>query len=295
MIIKIYLPGNTKSLIRYFYCMLLLFVFVANATAQGDLLIFPKRVVFEGSKRSEIINLANIGKDTATYVISFIQIRMKDDGTFETITEADTGQNFANKYLRIFPRNVTLAPNEAQTVKLQVTKTNDLQQGEYRSHLYFRAIPKQKPLGEMVPHKDSGIAISLIPVYEISIPAIIRVGESTTKVNISDVSFKLFKDSLPEVRLTFNRYGNMSAFGDLLIDHVSNNGKVSRVGNVSGIAIYTPNAMRQFHLFLNKAEGVDYKSGKLHLVFSSQNSARPVKLAEAEVFLHKINTGSKKF
>jgi hypothetical protein len=112
------------------------------------------------------------------------------------------------------------------------------------------------------------------------------VGESTTKVNISNVSFKLLKDSLPEVRLTFNRKGNMSAYGDLLIDHISNKGKVNRVGNVSGIAIYTPNTLRQFHLFLNKAEGVDYKSGKLHLVFSSQNVARPVKLAEAEISLH---------
>ncbi len=39
--------------------------------AHGDFLIFPKRVVFEGSKRSEIIKLANIGKDTA---IGFFKI-----------------------------------------------------------------------------------------------------------------------------------------------------------------------------------------------------------------------------
>gem|GEM_PF-5683234 len=40
------------------------------AVAQGDLLIAPKRIVFDGSKRVEEINLANIGKDTATYTIS---------------------------------------------------------------------------------------------------------------------------------------------------------------------------------------------------------------------------------
>lgn len=39
-------------------------------SAQGDLLITPRRVVFEGNKRSTDISLANIGKDTATYSIS---------------------------------------------------------------------------------------------------------------------------------------------------------------------------------------------------------------------------------
>lgn len=52
-------------------------------------------MVFEGNKRSMDISLANIGKDTATYNISLVQIRMTEDGGFETITEPDEGQSFA--------------------------------------------------------------------------------------------------------------------------------------------------------------------------------------------------------
>ena len=62
------------------------------ALAQGDLLITPRRLVFDGSRRSADINLANTGKDTATYAISLIQIRMLDDGGFETIMS-----NFSEK------------------------------------------------------------------------------------------------------------------------------------------------------------------------------------------------------
>lgn len=87
-------------------------LFSSSAMAQGDLLIFPKRVVFEGAKRSEELSLANIGKDSATYVLSFVQIRMKEDGTFDKITTPDLAQSFADKNLRFFPRSVTLAPNE---------------------------------------------------------------------------------------------------------------------------------------------------------------------------------------
>ena len=35
--------------------------------AQGNLLITPRRVVFEGTKRSMDLNLANTGQDSATY------------------------------------------------------------------------------------------------------------------------------------------------------------------------------------------------------------------------------------
>ena len=75
------------------------------------------------------MNLANIGKDTATYSISVVQIRMKENGGFETITEPDPGQLFADKYIRFFPRSVTLGPSESQVVKVQITKVNELNQG----------------------------------------------------------------------------------------------------------------------------------------------------------------------
>ena len=68
------------------------------------------------------LNLANIGRDTATYAISLVQIRMTEEGGFETITEPDEGQLFASPYLRFFPRSVTLGPNEAQTVKIQLSR-----------------------------------------------------------------------------------------------------------------------------------------------------------------------------
>ena len=94
--------------------------FFSEADCQGNLIIIPRRVVFEGSKRTQELNLANTGTDTAKYLISVIQYRMKEDGTFENITQPDSGQNFADKNFRFFPRSVVLAPNEAQTVKVQI-------------------------------------------------------------------------------------------------------------------------------------------------------------------------------
>lgn len=112
--------------LRLRICVILILALVAvDSNAQGDLLITPKRLVFDGSQRTQEVNLANIGKDTATYNISFVQFKMDENGIFSSIPDTDTTQKFANKNLR-FPRTVTLAPHEAQSVKVQMIKSNEL-------------------------------------------------------------------------------------------------------------------------------------------------------------------------
>ncbi|MDP4222827.1 MAG: molecular chaperone [Bacteroidota bacterium] len=253
---------------------------------QGDLLISPRRVVFEGSKRSIDLNLANTGKDTSTYAISLIQIRMKEDGGFETITEPDPGQRFADRYIRFFPRTVVLGPNEAQTVKVQLIRTSVLTPGEYRSHFYFRSIPKMKPLGEKEPVRDTtAISVRLTPVFGITIPVIVRIGESTAKVTLSDLSLTFDNDTLPRISMVFHRTGNMSVYGDLTVDHISTQGKITRVGFANGVAVYTPNERRRFQFNLNRMPGVDFKSGTLRVIYSAPSDVSPVRFTEAELSL----------
>jgi hypothetical protein len=262
------------------------FPFIAGA--QGNLLITPKRVVFEGNKRSVDLNLANIGDDTATYSISMLQIRMTENGDFETITEPDEGQLFASPYLRYFPRSVTLGPKEAQTVKVQLIRSGGLEAGEYRSHLYFRAVPKEKPLGEeekVVPDPSS-ISVRLVPVFGITIPAIIRVGVVSANVTLSDLHFYWEADSIPRLGLFFDRTGNYSVYGDLAVDHVSPQGVVTRAGIANGIAIYTPNTRRNFEFSLYSNAGIDYGAGKLVVTFSAPSDVKPERYAEAELQLN---------
>jgi len=260
--------------------------FSANLMAQGNLMVFPRRVVFEGSKRSQTLNLANTGMDTARYNISFVQYRMKESGAFEEITQPDSGENFADKYIRFFPRSVILAPNDAQAVKIQLVKANEMSPGEYRSHIYFRAVPPEKPLGEKEALKDTtSISIKLVPIFGITVPVIIRVGESTAKVSISDVSFEMVNDTLPTLTMAFNRTGNMSVYGDIGIDYISPKGKVMQVSFIQGMAVYTPTPVRRLKIDLNKTLDIDYKKGKLHVVYTAHSDTKPEKLAEAELLL----------
>lgn len=253
---------------------------------QGNLLITPKRVVFEGTRRSFDISLANIGQDTATYAISLIEIRMTEAGGFETIKEPDESQMFSSPYLRYFPRSVTLGPKETQTVKVQLVKTAGLAPGEYRSHFYFRAVQKEKPLGEDEPLPDpNSIAVKLTPVFGITIPVIIRVGQPTAEVSVSALELEMVNDTLPKLKFTFNRSGKYSVYGDISVDYVAPSGAVTRVGVANGVAVYTPNSRRKFELILSTPPGVDYTTGKLLLSFSAPSDLKPEKFTGAELLL----------
>ena len=279
--VKIY---RIKYFLFVFFVVMILFSL--KGKAQGDLLLYPKRIVFEGSKRSQVLNLANSGKDTVRYLISVVQVKMNENGAFENISQPDSGQRFANKFFRFFPRNVVLAPNEAQSIKIQLINSNELETGEYRSHIYFRAEPDKKPLGEEMVGKDSAvISVNLVAVFGISIPVIIRVGESTTQVRLSDVSLDMH-DSIPLLKVIFDRTGNMSVYGDISVDHISLQGKITRVGIAKGMALYTPNLSRNINLLLEKKPNVDFHSGKLHILYTTPPDSKSLKIAETELMLN---------
>ena len=299
----------TKSKIALFKSFIfaaLLLAAGSSAMAQGDLLISPLRVIFDGAKKSQEISLANVGKDTATYAVSVVNIRMTENGSFEEITVPDSGQNFAGEYLRFFPRKVTLAPNEAQVVKVQLTKTTQLAPGEYRSHIYFRAVPNEEPVADkpkadsakkadslafdkISDHpkgKDTGaISIALKPIFGITIPIIIRVGDNNADVTLSDVSFSNTEDK-PKISFTFNRMGAMSVYGDIKVEYMKPGSKPSQLKVIKGVGVYTPNRLRHLNIDLDKDETIDFHKGKLLLTYTLQTNDKTPKTIQSEIELN---------
>lgn len=259
-----------------------------QSKAQGDLLITPTRVVFEGNKQKETLNLVNTGKDTATYSISFLQYNMKEDGSFSIIEKPDSGQLFADPYLRIFPRQVTLAPGEPQVIMLQCRRKAGMLPGEYRSHIYFRAEKNYKPLGSKNSGKDTTqLSVQLIPVFGISIPIIIRSGAVNMSTTLSNMKMETQQDTVNYLSLTLNRSGNISVYGDLTIEYFPTKGKPYEIGMVKGISVYTNTARRNVLVKLNKTQGLAFNNGKLKVRYTSPDGAKYLLYAEAELELRR--------
>jgi len=287
---KVIVSGQT---LFPFYCICKAFIlgFVLllpfSLLAQGDLLVTPRRIVFEGNKQREEITLANTGQDSAFYSISFLQYHMMEDGSFEEITEPRPVQLFADSFLRFFPRSVQLAPGESQVVRMQVRRSPNMVDGEYRSHLYFRAVPEVKPFGEEELLSDSTtIGVRLTPIFGISIPVIIRVGNLSSQIVLNDLSVEQEEGKSPVLKVTLNRKGNRSVYGDLEVNYLAPGGEITNAGLVRGIAVYTPNSLRRFSLPLNFQGGSNPGTGKLLVRYSSSNEAKPEIYDEKELELN---------
>ncbi len=269
--------------------LLTLFLIISfRVFAQGDLLITPKRIMFTDHKQKDEVNLVNIGNDTAIYSITFVQYNMNENGTFTPITKPDSGQMFADPYLRIFPRKVTLAPREPQVVAIQYRRRPEMEAGEYRSHLYFRAEKINKPLGMEKTNADSTqLDIKLIPIYGISIPVIIRHGEVNAKTTITNLKVELQKDTTQNLVFTINREGNISTYGNLYVDYMPIQGKPYEIGKVTGLGVYTNINKRVVSVKLQKHNGKIYTSGRLKVRYTSSEDEKAEVYSMAEIEIKK--------
>jgi hypothetical protein len=255
-----------------------------QSKAQGNLLITPMRVVFEGNKQKAELNLVNIGTDTATYSVSFKQYNMTEEGMLKLIEKPETTQMFAEPYLRIFPREVTLAPGEAQVIMLQCRRKTDMLAGEYRSHIWFRSEKNYNVLGKKELLLDSNqLSVSIIPIFGITIPVIIRSGEVSVSATLSNLKLDIQQGTIQNLTLTINRTGNISIYGDIIIEYTPVQGKPYEIGTVKGVGVYTNLSKRNIAVKLNNTSGKPLTNGELKVRYVSNGEMKRVVYAEAEV------------
>jgi hypothetical protein len=200
----------------------------------GDLLVAPTRVVLDGRRGTELI-LNNIGDETATYRISVEYRRMNPDGTLASVPEPNAHEKAAADMIVYAPRRVTLAPRQPQAIRIAARPPQGLPDGEYRVHLLFRAIPPATPVAPAGGEKPRGLQLQLIPVYGVTIPVIVRLGNLDAKSGISNVRLES-KDGKPAIGLELSRSGTRSTYGEV---RVLKAGVKDPIAIQKGIAVYT--------------------------------------------------------
>lgn len=255
----------------------------AGGTAVGDLLVAPTRFVFEGNQRSAEVTLVNIGQETATYRISFVYLEMTEEGGVKEVEPAADAM-LAEPLIRYSPRQVTLEPEVAQTVRMQLRKPANLEPGEYRSHLLFRAIP---PAGLPEPsaegNEPESLQVRLIPVYGVSIPVIVRHETTPAEVGIDSATLETGRSEAQpfDAACVLARSGLESVYGDLRVIQIVN-GREHVVGTLSGVAVYTPLQRRRILVPITPLTDVPVDSGRLVVRYQTIDP-EPRVMAEAVV------------
>ena len=246
----------------------------------------PTRVVFEGRTRSTELTLLNIGKQSATYRISFTHLRMSENGDLKEIAQPESGDAFADDLIRYSPRQVRLEPNVSQTIRLQVRKPEKLAEGEYRSHLLFRAVPPEGAIpanSVEAEGKAAGYSIRLTPIYGVSIPVIVRHGQTSVRVALTDLAIKPAEKpgDGSALELKIRREGNQSVYGNLRVTFLPSTGRENVVGVLNGLAVYTPNSERLVRILLQPPPGVVMAHGRLRVTYAKAEQGGD-RMAEAD-------------
>ena len=219
---------------------------VSPALASGDLLVAPTRVILDGSRGTEVV-LSNIGSAPATYRISLEIKRMTAAGGLDEIAEenATPAERAALDMIVFSPRRVTLPPNQPQVVRVGVRVPEGLPPGEYRAHMLFRAVPDAVP-AEAADAKpaSTGVSIALTPIYGITIPVIVRVGDLGAEALIGDAWVSEGADG-PAFNFDLSRTGNRSVYGDI---EVTRPGVAEPLLVARGIAVYPEVGARRVSL-----------------------------------------------
>ena len=225
----------------------------------------------------------NRGSEPATFRVSFTRLRMKADGSFEEVAEPVPGERFADPLIRYSPRQVTLPPGQSQVVRLMLRKPRDLEDGEYRSHLLFQALPPATSSSIENIAADApaeGITVQITPLVGVSIPVIVRHGELDSAVTLSDAQIVAGADGRPGsiptnassegrpvVAVTLNRSGSGSVYGDFRVTFTPAGGEPLVVAQANGVAVYANLDRRQFRSPLSLPAGIELANGSLDIAY----------------------------
>ncbi|HYC96152.1 MAG TPA: molecular chaperone [Sphingomicrobium sp.] len=255
----------------------LIFAAPSAQAGVGDLLVAPTRIVLDGRRGTEVI-LKNIGEEVATYRVSVEFRRMGEDGKLADVETPNDKEKAAEEMILFAPRKVVLPPDQPQAIRLSARAPQGLPDGEYRVHMLFRAIPAPQPVTQ--PKKIEGVAFQLRPIYGVTIPVIVRLGNLEAKAGLSNVR-KVVEDGKPAVTLDISRSGSRSTFGEI---RVLKAGVEKPIAMAAGIAVYTEIGQRSVTIPIDPAQAAN-ATGQVKVQYVEPTDTGPVTIAETSAVL----------
>lgn len=248
-----------------------------------------KRVIFEGSKRTEVLTLINDTAEEQVYRLSWRNMHMapgKGGLTVIAPNEVIEGLSTADNLVIFAPRRIAIPPGGSQQVRLMLRKPKDLADGEYRSHLWIRPEAESVKFTPNPAANPNQPSVQIKMLAGLSFPVFVRQGKGDASGSITDVKFTQGDQKL-RVDLVLHREGNRSLYGDF--DFICTGGAEEKiVHQVRGVAVYIESAQRNLDFHFNvpkegtgicKTLRVTYTADAKDTVFSGK------KIAEATATL----------
>ena len=205
--------------------------------AQG-VLVAPHYLVMDHRTRSGSLTVYNPGTDPIEVSISTLFGYPVTDsaGNFSLFTPeiTDSTMPSATSWVEAFPRRMTLAPKDRQTIRLLGRPPAGIKDGEYWTRLVVSAKGGQIQVSGV--EDSSGIEVGLTLEVRSILPVFYRKGTVGTGIRISGIRAAMVGDSL-EIRAHLERQGGAAYLGTVRGSLIDSAGK-SVSTFASPIAVY---------------------------------------------------------
>lgn len=196
------------------------------AMAQG-VVVAPHAVYINHATRSGSLTLYNPGADPVEVSISFGFGYPTTDSAgavgLDLLDSAPAGEPSAMGWIQAFPRRVTIAPQQRQTIRLLAAPPPSLPDGEYWARIIVAAKGGQVPVAGVPDSGDVTVALTL--EVRTVLAVVYRKGALTTGVALAPVSASYASDSI-SVRVPMTRSGTAAYLGTARAEVVDGAGKV---------------------------------------------------------------------
>jgi len=260
----------------------------------GDVNLYPKRVVINDRQRIASVGLYNRATAPGNYDIVVNDMMMTATGSLvalEGVKDEATRARVktASALLRWSPRKIVLPSNEAQTIRIMARIPPELPPGEYRSHFSVMQVPAEGTGGLTIedasgqPKTGGGIGVKIVPRFGISIPVIVRVGETTLQTGLRNLVIRSLGNGRSAVGVTITRSGSRSAFGNIT---VTSAGASKPIAVIKGIGVYTEVDQRPVTVPIDpEASASSYARGARLTVTYTDDDFRPGEVLARQDFV----------
>lgn len=225
-----------------------------------NLNVTPRRIVFSGGKRNEVVYVFNRGRTPVTVDVTLVDNVMLPSGEIVSVEAAgDRGDaakaavvrmRSAKDLLLATPSRLLLEAGKAKAVRIRAgLPAGDDAAAERRTHMTFTVVPpKDQGLTPeaAAASQSRAFVFSIRSVFGLSIPIIVRDAQQGSVARIDAISFSRgglrggasgAANSPPGLTFSLSRSGVNSVFGDLEAKVGGKRGGET-VGFVRGVAVY---------------------------------------------------------
>jgi hypothetical protein len=266
-----------------------IFFFPSLLFAQAQ--VYPTHLTLTEEAPSSYVNLKNATTESQKYKIDLVQFLMTKEGGMKKVSDSN---NALLDLVKFSPKNIELAPNEKQVVRIMATSFDTLADGEYYIHIHFTPLA-DKTSAAKESEKNSS-SFSLQARIAVAVPIIVRKGTGTFAGKLEKPQAFLDKNQNLNLSFLLSNTNKYFLYGDLDVVGVTAKGEVP-LDKVVGLSSYLPE--RQYNKMLTQKELAEKTAGepiqKIKVLYAANTeSAAPFSLnAETDVMANASKAAKK--